>query len=136
MYKPDLLVIEKNFIAKNVRTTAALNQLLGVVLLLAAQKKVKVEYIDNNVAKKKMLGGTRYWDPVSKKYLGVTKDMMQKAVIDAICCCAVIPTDYDSADAIALAWAYYDGPVEVIPLARKPVVKKVKKIRKTRKARA
>ena len=129
-YEPELLVIEKNFMARNVKTTAALNQLLGVVLLLAAQRGVRVEYIDNNVAKKKILGGTRYWDPTLTKYVSVTKEMMFKAISGVICSCAKAPTDFDAADAIALAWAYYDAPVTVsISLARKPIEKKKKVVR-------
>ncbi len=136
-FSPDAVIIEKNFIFKNVKTTASLNQLLGAVLLLCALRNIKVEFIDNNSAKSKLLGGTRYWDPSLGKYVGVTKDMMQTAVNDVLCKHSVTADDHDSADAVALGLTFFDTPVTIItPLARKPkaapVAKKKVIKRKTR----
>ena len=117
-FKPELIIIEDNFVHKNVRSTAGLNQLRGAVLLLAALHGVKVNIIDNNTAKKKVLGGTRYWN--GSKYAGVTKDMMLTAVKDYLCPESVLPVTDDAADAIALALVYYEASLTPKPLARKP----------------
>jgi crossover junction endodeoxyribonuclease RuvC len=117
-YRPDLIIIEENFIFKNVKTTAALNQLRGAVLLLAALKGVAVGGVNNKTAKKHMLGSTNYWD--GTKYVSVTKDMMKDAVCKALCDRSIPPHDHDSADAIALALTYYETPVPDAGLARKP----------------
>jgi Holliday junction resolvasome RuvABC endonuclease subunit len=126
-YTPELLIIEENFQFKNVKTTASLNQLRGAVLLLAASRGVKTSFVDNNLAKKKMLGGTQYWDPqaltktgASGKYVAVTKAMMKDAVTRVLCSCSVLPRDDDAADAIALALTHYQTDIAPIPLARKP----------------
>jgi Holliday junction resolvasome RuvABC endonuclease subunit len=119
-FSPKLILIEENFIFKNVRTTASLNQLRGAVLLLAALHNVKVDYIDNNSAKKALLGGTRYWDTSLGKYVGVTKEMMLTAVKNCLCGESIIPQNDDAADAVALALTYYNANINPAPLARKP----------------
>lgn len=131
-FTPELVIIEQNFIFKNVKTTAALNQLRGVILLLAAMRGIKVDFVDNNSAKKRMLGSTKYWDPIEQKYLGVSKDMMHEAVLDAMCpdCVAPAPGDNDASDAIALAFAFYEVEVTPRPLPRKPIPLKMPKLMK------
>lgn len=119
-FSPELLIIEENFVYKNIKTTAALNQLRGAVLLLAALHKIKVEYVDNQKAKKKILGNTKYWDQTENKYLSVTKDMMLTAIQEAICSCSKKPQSHDAADAVALALTYYDAPVPLVSLPRRP----------------
>jgi Holliday junction resolvasome RuvABC endonuclease subunit len=117
-YKPDLVILETNFQYKNVKTTAGLNQLRGAVCLLAALDGIEVRFLDNNQAKKHMLGGTKWWN--GEKYAGVTKEMMEAAVCAALCEHSMQPQENNAADAVAIAFTYFDVKLEPTPLARKP----------------
>jgi Holliday junction resolvasome RuvABC endonuclease subunit len=119
-YSPEMILIETNFVYKNIKSTAGLNQLRGAIKLIAALKGIKVEDLDNNATKKYILGGTRYWDPKELKYTSVTKDMMLAAVKKALCGESILPQEHDAGDAVALALTYYQAPLVPIPLARKP----------------
>lgn len=44
-YKPDIIVIEKLFFFHNQKTAIAVSQAQGVILLLASQNKIKVDYL-------------------------------------------------------------------------------------------
>ncbi len=123
-FNPQLVIIEMNFQYRNVRTTAMLNQLRGVILLISAQRHIGVEFIDNNTAKKRMLGGTRFWN--GEKYVGVTKEMMLGAITEALCPDSALPADTDAADAIALGMAYFEADITPVALPRKATVSKKK----------
>lgn len=121
-FTPELVIIESNFQYKNPKTFALLNQLRGAVMLIAFQRGFEVQFIDNNEAKKKMLGGTRWWN--GEKYVGITKAMMEAAVGKTICEHCAKPDSNDAADAIAIGFTYWDISVETDPLPRKPQVPK------------
>lgn len=121
-FTPEFVIIESNFQFQNVKTFAVLNQLRGAVLLLAYHRGIAVEFVDNNAAKKKMLGSTKWWN--GEAYVGVTKKMMEAAVGKTICEHSAKPEDDNAADAIAIGFTYWDVQVNPDPLPRKPVAPK------------
>jgi Holliday junction resolvasome RuvABC endonuclease subunit len=129
-FKPELIIVEGNFVYKNIKTTCVLNQLLGAVRLLAALNGIDVSFMDNNSSKSKMLGSTKFWD--GEKYVGVTKDMMEAAVGTSICEHSAKPADDNAADAIAIGFAHFDTKTTPVPLPKRPLVAKPR-IRRTLK---
>jgi len=131
LHRPALVLIEQNFVFRNVRSTAALNQLQGLIRYLCATAYgglgVDVAMVDNNTSKKFVLGSTQYWN--GEAYVGVTKDMLETGVRAVLCGDCVLPAvgDHDAFDAIAIGLAYYDAPLVPAALARRPIPPKAPK---------
>lgn len=93
-YKPDILVVEKLFFFKNLKTAIPVSQAKGVILLAAAKKKIPVYEFTPLEVKMNIVG-----------YGRAEKAQMQK-MIKAILNLQKIPKPDDAADALGLAISY------------------------------
>lgn len=95
-YKPGILVVEKVFFFKNLKTAMPVSEAGGVVLLTAAKKKIKVKQLTPLEIKMGICG-----------YGRADKKQVQK-MIKEILKLKEIPRPDDAADALATAvcWAY------------------------------
>lgn len=95
-YKPCILVVEKVFFFKNLKTAMPVSEAEGVVLLTAAKKKIKVKQLTPLEIKMGICG-----------YGRADKKQVQK-MIKEILKLKEIPRPDDAADALATAvcWAY------------------------------
>lgn len=91
-YKPQVLVLEQLFFFKNQKTAIKVSQAQGVVLLLAAQNKIKVEFLTPLQIKQTVTG----YGQADKK--SVQKMIKLETGIDC--------KQDDEADAIACGLAY------------------------------
>lgn len=90
-YTPDVLVIEELIFSKNVTTAMVVSAVRGVVMLLAAQRKLPLVEVSPSHVKR-----------VVCRHGRATKDQMQRAV-GYILGLSEIPQPDDVADALALA---------------------------------
>ena len=93
-YKPESLIIERLYFFKNLKTVIPVSQAQGVILLLAAKKKIKIFYFTPLEAKMGICG-----------YGRATKYQVQRMVKE-ILNLNKIPEPDDAADALALAICY------------------------------
>lgn len=89
-FRPDVMVVEKLFFAKNERTALAVGRTVGVVLLCAAQRKLEVAEYTPNEVKLSVVG-----------YGGADKRQVQY-MIARIFKLDEVPKPDDAADALAL----------------------------------
>jgi len=90
-HKPDLLVIEKIYFFKNLKTAIPVSEARGVVLLAACQKKVKIKEFTPLQVKMVVCG-----------YGRATKQQVQKMVKELLDL-EKMPRPDDAADALAIA---------------------------------
>ncbi len=93
-YKPKILVVEKLYFFKNIKTAIPVSEAKGVILLTAAKKKIKVKEFTPLEVKMGICG-----------YGRATKQQIQKMVKE-ILNLKEIPKPYDAADALAIALYY------------------------------
>jgi len=93
-YKPKTLIIERLYFFKNLKTAIPVSQAQGVILLLAAKKKIKIFYFTPLEVKMGISG-----------YGRATKYQVQRMVKE-ILNLKKIPKPDDAADALALAICY------------------------------
>lgn len=92
-YKPGIVVIERLFFSKNQTTAMRVSQAQGVVMLLAAQNKIKVDFLTPLQIKQTITG----FGQADKK--SIQKMLKIELGIE-------ISQD-DEADAVAAGYAYY-----------------------------
>lgn len=90
-YQPEVVVIETQFVQKNIQSAIKLGMARGVVLISAKRRGIKVVEYAPAKAKKAVAGNGR----ATKKQI---QGMMQKLL-----CLDAIPEPEDAADALALA---------------------------------
>lgn len=93
-YRPTLMVIERIFFFKNQKTMVSVSQAQGVIILLAAQKNLKVEYLTPLQIKQIVTG-----------YGKADKKSVQKMISYQLKNIEAIQED-DQSDAIACGLAY------------------------------
>lgn len=93
-YKPDVMVIERLFFNRNVKTAIEVGQARGISMLVAADRKMKVIDYTALQAKKVLTG-----------YGRASKKEMQEAVRSILKLDFVIKSD-DANDAVAMALCY------------------------------
>ena len=90
-YQPDVLVIERLFFAKNETTALAVGRAAGVILLLAAQKGLKVEEYTPLEVKQAVVGygaaEKRQVQYMVQRILGLTEPPKPDDVADALALC-------------------------------------------------
>ena len=93
-YNPKILVIEQLFFFKNKKTIVPVSQVQGVILLLAAQNNIKVEFL-SPLQIKQVITGYGFSDKKSlEKMMNLVEKISKKKEDDEI-------------DAIACGIAYY-----------------------------
>ena len=93
-YKPEILIIEKLFFFKNLKTALPVSEAKGVILLAAAKKKIKILQLTPLQVKMSICG-----------YGRADKTQVQR-MIKEILKLKEIPKPYDAADALAIAACY------------------------------
>lgn len=93
-YKPDVLMVEKVFFFKNLKTALPVSEAIGVILLTAAKKNIPVERLTPLQVKMNITG-----------YGRATKKEVQEKV-KKILKLKEIPKPDDAADALAIAICY------------------------------
>lgn len=93
-YKPKILVVEKLYFFKNIKTAIPVSEAKGVILLTAAKKKIKVKEFTPLEVKMGICG-----------YGRATKQQIQKMVKE-ILNLKEVPKPNDAADALAIALYY------------------------------
>ena len=96
-YKPDIMVIEKIYFFKNLKTAMPVSEAKGVLLLAAAKKKLPIVQITPLQAKMAMTGYGR----ANKKQ--IQKSVQKFLKLDKT------PSPDDAADALALAITYLNS---------------------------
>ncbi len=92
--KPDEIAMEKLFFSRNVTTAISVGEARGIVLLLAAQKKIEVyEYTPHEV-KKAVAGNGRATKRKVQEWIKILLNL------------AEIPKPDDAADALAIAYCH------------------------------
>lgn len=90
IHNPQTIVIEQLFFFKNQKTVIKVSQAQGVVLLLAGEKKIKVEYLTPLQIKQIITGYGQSDKKSVQKMLGLTlhleKELKQDDQADAIAC--------------------------------------------------
>lgn len=87
-YKPDVIVLEQLFFFKNQKTFIRVAQAQGVVLLLAAQNKIKVEFLTPLQIKQIITGYGQADKKSVQKMIRLTTeiDIKQDDEADAVAC--------------------------------------------------
>jgi crossover junction endodeoxyribonuclease RuvC len=93
-HRPDALVVEDVFYAKNVRTTVVLGHARGVVLLAGAQARIEVHEYPPAEIKKAVVGSG-----------GATKEQVQ-FMLTRLLRLKAVPSPSDAADGVAAALTY------------------------------
>ncbi len=91
-HKPDVLVIEELFFAKNVTTALKVAEVRGVILFLAAERGIRVVEVKPNEVKLALTG-----------YGRADKRQMQE-MVKTVFHLKTTPKLDDAADALAIAW--------------------------------
>lgn len=92
-HKPEVLVIEELFFAKNVTTALKVAEVRGVVMMLAAEREIRVIEVKPVEVKMALTG---YGKADKKQMQDMTKVVFKLKSI---------PKPDDAADALAIAWA-------------------------------
>ena len=92
-YKPEVIVIEKLFFQKNVKTAGVVGEARGVILLLASESGARVLEVGPGQVKQALTG-----------YGNADKKQMQQ-MVKIIFKLEKIPKPDDAADALAVAYA-------------------------------
>ncbi len=92
-YKPDLVVVEKLFFAKNTKTAIDVSQARGVLLLAIVEKKINLLELTPLQIKQAISGAGQ----ASKRQVG----LMVKSLLQL----SAVPKPDDAADALAIAIA-------------------------------
>ena len=89
-YKPKKVVLERLFFFSNQKTVIAIGQTQGVILLLAAQNTISVEFVTPLQIKQVVTGYGRADKQSVRKMIGMTlkinKKIKEDDEIDAIAC--------------------------------------------------
>lgn len=93
-YKPHIIIVEQLFFFKNQKTVMKVSQAQGVVLLLAGQKNIPVEFLTPLQIKQIITGYGKADKKSIQKMLSLTLDLKEAVTQD------------DTADAIACGLAY------------------------------
>ena len=93
-YKPEIIVVEQLFFFKNQKTVIKVSQSQGIILLLAAQSKIKLEFLTPLQIKQIITG-----------YGQADKKSVQKMISLTVKIDKIIKED-DETDAIACGLAY------------------------------
>lgn len=93
-YKPDIMVVERLYFFKNLKTALPVSEAKGVILLAAAKKKIKVQQLTPLEVKMGICG-----------YGRADKEQVQRMVKE-ILALKEVPKPDDAADALAIAICY------------------------------
>lgn len=87
-FNPEVIVIEKLFFFKNQKTAISVSQAQGVILLLASQKNIKVEFLTPLQIKQVLTGFGRADKKSIQKMLKIEFgiDIKQDDIADAVAC--------------------------------------------------
>ncbi|MGB9707181.1 MAG: crossover junction endodeoxyribonuclease RuvC [Microgenomates group bacterium] len=88
-YKPQLLVLEKLFYFKNQKTIISVANVQGIILLLAGQHKIKIEYLTPLQIKQAITGDGRADKKAIEKILTIEYQLKKRKYddeVDAIAC--------------------------------------------------
>lgn len=88
-YKPGLLVLEELFFFKNLKTAISIAQSQGVILLLASQKKIPIEFLTPLQIKQIITGFGRADKKAVQKMISLTLNLppiKQDDQADAVAC--------------------------------------------------
>ncbi len=94
-YNPKIIILEKIFFFKNQKTIVNVSHAQGVLLLLAAQKNIKVDFLTPLEIKGTLTGYGRSDKKAVQKMINLTMRLPKKITQD------------DEADAIACGLAYH-----------------------------
>jgi len=94
-YKPQIMILEKIFFFKNQKTIVNVSHAQGVLLLLAAKRKMKVEFLTPLQIKQTLTGYGRADKKAVQKMINLTVKLDKPIIQD------------DEADAIACGLSYY-----------------------------
>lgn len=93
-HKPDLMVIERIFFTNNQKTVVSVAQAQGVLLLLASENKIKVEFLSPTTVKSNVCGSGTADKKSVCKMVKLLLNMQDMPKLD------------DTTDAIAIGLAY------------------------------
>jgi len=93
-YKPDILAIERIFFTNNQKTAISVAQSQGVILLLASENKIKVEFLSPTTIKQNVCGYGNADKKSVCKMVKILLNMQEMPKLD------------DTTDAIAIGLAY------------------------------
>lgn len=108
-HKPDRMVVEDVFYAKNVRTTVVLGHARGVILLAGEQNQIPVEELPPASIKKAIVGSG-----------GATKEQVQ-FMLTRLLRLKSAPQPADAADGVAAALACLMGAAVTAIASRHPI---------------
>ena len=103
-HSPDVMVIERLFFNTNVKTAMSVGQARGIILLVAAKKKLKIYEYTALQAKKCLTG-----------YGRADKKQMQEAVMERLGLEKIVKSD-DANDGVAMALCFVEKDFE--PLSK------------------
>lgn len=94
LYKPSIMVVERLYFFKNLKTALPVSEARGVIILQAAKKKIRVEELTPLQAKMAITG------------YGRAEKIQVQRMVQEILKLPILPKPDDAADALALAIAF------------------------------